>query len=330
MIKPVHKSLEISFLAQLISKTLLNLPEQGIINRILAKLLSRVRSRCIRWCDPLISYNLQGFQIILPLSHELPFYRKAFPRYALNAGEIAQRVQSKYPDLRVIDIGANVGDTLAVFRSLARFPILCIEGNARYYAILEKNLEVLGGEVYGEESFIGSDTGTLPGDLIEAGGTAFFDPKAAPPEALAVSRLSDVLDRQPLFRAAKMLKIDTDGFDCGILLSERDFLGKIKPVIFFEYAPDAAARCGIDCFSVFEMLKNINYTSIMVYDNFGNYHLMAALENRRILEDIHHYYSGCNSKRYADIVAFHEEDEDLCQTIRLAELKYIVDNEIVQ
>ena len=57
-----------------------------------------------------------------------------------------------------------------------------------------------------------------------------------------------------------------------VLLSEKDFLSKIKPVIFFEYDPDAAARYGIDCFSVFEMLNNINYASIIVYDNLGNYH----------------------------------------------------------
>ena len=324
MFRAVRKNMALSFLAQLVFDAKLNLSDHGIINKILAKLLSWLRSFLIRCGDPLISYNLQGFQIILPLSHELPFYRKIFPRYAVNVGKIAQWVKTKYPDLRVIDIGANVGDTVAVFRSLARFPILCIEGNARYFGIMEKNLEVLGGDIYYEESFIGDNLGSLLGRLKEDGGTAYFDPNAARPEALAVSRLSDILVRQPLFSAAKMLKIDTDGFDCSILISEEEMLSKIKPVIFFEYDPDAAAKYGINCFSVFEMLRNINYKSVIVYDNLGDYHMMATLDNCTLLEDIHHYYAGCQSKRYADIIAFHEEDLDLCDTIRLDEINKLI------
>jgi len=93
-----------------------------------------------------------------------------------------------------------------------------------------------------------------------------------------------------------MLITDTDGFDCGILLSEGDLLSKIKPAIFFEYDPDAPAKYGIDCFSVFEMLRNINDKSFIVYDNLRYYHLIAALENRTLLEDIHHCYSGWQKK----------------------------------
>ena len=270
----------------------------------------------------MIRYNLLGMQLLMPLAHELPFYRKRFPRYGLNLGRIAQQVKAKYPELRLIDLGANVGDTVAICRSFARYPILCIEGNERYFAILKENLEVLGEEIYCEKAFIGSVAGNLSGSLREDKGTAYFALNAAGSGVISVSRLSDILSRQPLFSAAKMIKIDTDGYDCGILLSEEDFLSKIKPVIFFEYDVDAAKRYGLDGFLVFEMLRNIGYERVIVYDNLGNYHLMADLENRSLLEDIHNYYSGWQSQRYADIVAFHEEDLDLCKTIRLEELKF--------
>lgn len=38
-------------------------------------------------------------------------------------------VQQKYPDLSLIDIGTNVGDTVAIVRQDAHYPILCVEGS---------------------------------------------------------------------------------------------------------------------------------------------------------------------------------------------------------
>ncbi len=42
----------------------------------------------------------------------------------------------------MIDIGANIGDSVAVIRNLVQCPILCIEGDSQFVNIPEKNIQV--------------------------------------------------------------------------------------------------------------------------------------------------------------------------------------------
>jgi FkbM family methyltransferase len=309
-------------LAQLVFDRLLQSSAEGVIKRPLAKLISGMSRLLQRLGDPLVCYDLNGIPLLLPLSHELPLYRKAFPDYSLNLGRIARQVAGKYSDIRVIDIGANIGDTAAILRSFARFPILCIEGNRKFLPLLQKNLTSLGGEVECAEAFVGSFTGVFRGPLHSAAGTAFLVADQNHGGQVLMQKLADILPHYPLYQEAKMIKIDTDGFDCGILVSEKDFLSRTRAVIFFEYDPFSAKRCGVECLPVFATLATIGYKKILVYDNYGDYHLMAELENKKLLEDIHQYYSGRQGKRYADVVAFPEEDSDLCEAIRASELAH--------
>ena len=60
----------------------------------------------------------------------------------------------------------------------------------------------------------------------------------------------------------------------------------------------------------------------MFYDNFGDYLLNIELTQKKMIEDIHNYYSGRNTERYCDICAFHKEDKDIAIKIREEELKF--------
>jgi hypothetical protein len=60
----------------------------------------------------------------------------------------------------------------------------------------------------------------------------------------------------------------------------------------------------------------------MIYKNNGDYLLTADLENSSLIEDIHKFYSGYSGQRYCDICAFYEEDLNLCQTVRRAEIEF--------
>lgn len=308
--------------AQLLFDAILDTSSHDLMRRSILKILILIRQQFLRIADPLVRYNLNGIELLLPLSHELPLYRINYPYYSLNVGRIAHHVAKKYNQLRFLDIGANVGDTVAILRSFSKFPILCIEGDKEFFTILESNLASFNGDVDCENSFVGSTTGTFKGVVQSEGGTAFLVSNFNSGAPINVKRLTDILKDHPLFKESKMIKIDTDGYDSRILISEKDFLAKTKPVIFIEYDPYASERYGDDCFSVFDMLKSIGYEKIMIYDNYGDYILTATIDNKDLLEDIHQYYSGRASKRYADICAFHEEDSDLVKTIKSSEVNF--------
>jgi hypothetical protein len=118
-----------------------------------------------------------------------------------------------------------------------------------------------------------------------------------------------------MFADTKMLKIDTDGFDCAIIMSERDLLADKKPVVFFEYDPYFFENLSISGFHVFQHLRDIGYQFAIVYDNTGDYLLSTDLSNVELLQDIHTYFSGRGGMRYCDICVFHSEDSDLAEKV---------------
>ena len=90
--------------------------------------------------EPLIEWHFGGHRLELPLSHKLPLYMREYPQYSRNLGRIAACVSEKYADLRVVDVGANIGDLVAIARDLCGSPILCIEGAAGYTDLLKRKV----------------------------------------------------------------------------------------------------------------------------------------------------------------------------------------------
>jgi len=309
-------------LAQTVLKGVLNTPEHGITNTIKIRILAACRGLLIRTGDPLIRYRLNGTEILLPLSHNLPVHRRSFPEYSSNIARIARHVESKYADLTFIDVGANVGDTVAILRSTGHFPILCIEGDDTFFHVLQQNVAQFQGDVYLEHAFVAEATGTFKGWVNAQGGTAHLVEDESRREAIHAKALSDILKAHPRFAQSKMIKVDTDGFDCRILRSELALLCRLKPVIFFEYDPYFFGQCKDDGFTVFESLQSIGYETAIFYENTGEYLLTSKLENKLLIEDIHEFYSGRRGQRYCDICVFHADDSDLCEVVRLSEIEF--------
>jgi tRNA G46 methylase TrmB len=87
------------------------------------------------------NYNYKNFSILLPINHMLPDYQKANPKY-----DKLLPIVSKYINQNemIIDIGANVGDTLAAMVDENPNPIyLCIEPEDEYYSYLLKNVDII-------------------------------------------------------------------------------------------------------------------------------------------------------------------------------------------
>src|SRR6266852_517263 len=241
-------------------------PAHRFIRRSSRKLLLHLRQLAIGvGFDPMVRYNLAGLELRLPLSHNLPLYRRSFPLYSSNVGRIAAAVAAKYRDIHVIDIGANIGDTVAIVRAQVNCPILCVEGDAS---------------------------------------------------------VCEILRDHPSFAQCKLLKIDTDGLDGAIIRSERDFLTKVCPVLFFEYDPDAYAPFERHWTDTFHTLEASGYQRLMLYENTGDYITTIDITARDVMEDFHHFYLGRASARYCDICAFHRSDSDLAESFRKSELKF--------
>jgi FkbM family methyltransferase len=290
----------------------------GRLSRCQAKWMDRLY-RLILKRDPLIQRSFWGITLSMPFSHQLPNILRHFPNYAVNLGRLARYVMDKYPDLRVIDVGANIGDSVAVIRQHGEAPALCLEGDPAYFEILTANLSALR-HTRAKQCFVGEIAGTDSMQLEHHSGSAALAPSKD--GSVAVQRLPDVLKEETEFLRAKLLKIDTDGYDGKILRGAESYLRSARPVIFFEYDPDMLARQGDDGLSIFGYLGGLGYDGVLIYDNFGDFLLSTNIRETRLLAEIDLYFSGRKSLQYCDVAVVHSDDRDLFDRMRERELEF--------
>ncbi|MBC8185636.1 FkbM family methyltransferase [candidate division KSB1 bacterium] len=101
----------------------------SFIRRALIKLLS----------DPICSLTIHGRCLMLPLSHSLPNYLKQFTFYDRLPQRISTYIHQKQGYLNCIDVGANIGDTIASFYKENTDTFLAIEPNPKFNKLLVEN-----------------------------------------------------------------------------------------------------------------------------------------------------------------------------------------------
>ena len=246
------------------------------------------RKLLLRLSDPTVRFRVGGADLLLPLSHELPFYRNDHPLYGEAVGRIAARLGGP-----VVDIGANVGDTAAIVRAHSGVPVLCVEGDDVFFRLLERNSEQLG-DVELERAFVRGSAPQSPAGRVErARGTA----RLVGGNGLTVP-LSELLERHPRFARPALVKLDTDGMDVPIVMANLDLLERLRPALFLEYDPHLGAT-----HDVFVALSHKGYDRALMFENTGEYRETLELGDTERAAALHREYTGHGGARYVDVCA---------------------------
>ena len=261
-----------------------------------------------------VEYRYKSFKLTFPFSHDFPINKKYLREYSENLGVIASIVKGKYSDASMIDVGANIGDSAAIIQSYIPAPILCIEGNPKFIPLLQKNATQLSGITI-EQCFVGDQNEKVV--AVNSGGTARLETSI---NGIEVKTMQQILEKHPSFVGAKLLKIDTDGFDNKIIRASRDLLVSAKPVVFFEYDPYFLIKQQEQPMEIFNVLYSLGYSRLVLFDNLGKLLCEVATHNHDLLADFTAYYNN-EGKSYLDICALHSSDEDLISEIRQAFVK---------
>jgi FkbM family methyltransferase len=233
--------------------------------RIILEIIRRILIAC---GDPAYLAEIRGKSLLLPISHKLPFYISKYPQYDTLPGRVADFLREKDGYLDMMDVGANVGDTILACHSRADDRFLAIEANPSFMNYLRKNsLQIP--QVTLMEAFCGSgEEANTSVQIREVGGTArVLESKSG----ISIPRMS--LDRiaaehQPSGKC-NFLKVDTDGNDFDILLSGREFIGQRKPAILFECDIFENAEYYKNFSDVMSLLFSAGYATAIAYDNTG-------------------------------------------------------------
>jgi len=310
---------EVSRGATLLLKLLVSTKDRTWLDRVRWSALLRARQMLVRISDPVVEYDFCGTKLHLPFSHDLPIYRRTLPMYSDNLGRIAAQLSTKYGDLEIIDVGANVGDTAALIHSRIHVPILCIEGDPRFVELLRANVAGHRPTSVVEQSFIGTSGESLIA-VVHDGTARLVHTQSNNGESIQTKSFDQILEAHPSFRGSRLLKIDTDGMDIAILNSAYNWISRQKPVLFFEYDPDLQRDYGSSGLKLLGKLKEVGYRRVLVYENTGDFMCSCELENERLLSELHEFFSGRKSGRYCDLCIFHGEDDDIAEVVRRCEL----------
>ena len=209
---------------------------------------------------------------VLPPEHYLAYYQQDLPFYDRYFLEFLRRYASLNPDLCVIDIGANVGDTaLAVLSAAPNARVICVEGSPYFLKYLQLNtsnferVQVIEGFVIHRSSNWTLVTDNSTGHLVETYengvpvGNWF-----APRDVLAIAGPG----------GSQIWKSDTDGYDIAILLSSFDDIVQACEIVWIEFDPVGNLSDDRDIETLIARIGDLP-RDVVIFDNFG--HLLLRI-----------------------------------------------------
>lgn len=284
------------------------------IIRLCGASLRRVERRGREFFNVPIKLQYTGFFIELPANHLLADYQRRYPRYDKFLPHLARYLS---PRDTVIDIGANVGDTLAnMVESNRTAHYICIEPDDSFHNLLDQNVErmrsaITGLNVRTIKAFVGKSVSNVT--LEGTGGTKHaVVNKGGSVRSFALDEL--ILDAS----SVRLLKSDVDGFDWDVLDSSMAVIENHKPMIFFEcqhdyeYQQAGYAR-------TLAALEQIGYHDWIVFDNFGEVVLRTGDHTLiiQLMEYVRKQNSGKSTRTifYYDVLATQKKDSGLIDKV---------------
>jgi FkbM family methyltransferase len=263
------------------------------------------------------------FQLYMPANNIQLIHYKMYPQLNSQLGRLAMIIEKKYSDMTAIDVGANVGDTVAVIKSAIDIPIIAIEGDEISYKFLEKNIRQFS-SVSSVKTFLSDKTYEVKADLKKSGWNTTIIPSE---EGQLVSfKMLDQLLNSKKFESSiiKLIKIDVEGFDTIVLRGSTGTIKKHKPVLFFEYNRDRMLDMGEDGLSTLISFKDYGYNKTIFFDHNGRLLISTSIKNITEINCLHEYAVGKNNLLgYYDICMFHQEDDDIGHEFLEIERNYL-------
>jgi FkbM family methyltransferase len=208
---------------------------------------------------------IENKKILLPPGHLLSLYQSIYPEYDKFLPKVISKIKD---DESIIDIGANIGDTLfRLINKNAKPYYYCIEADNFFFDYLQKNKKLLDLNLQNKVTLIKELVGDqLRGNLSKS--TTGTKSLIQSNFGIKSRKLDDIITSFNI-KKIRLIKVDVDGYDFNILFSAINEITKNKPDIFFEYMPlDESGKKSY--LKLIKKLNEIGYSNWTLLDNYGN------------------------------------------------------------
>ncbi|HWY61732.1 MAG TPA: FkbM family methyltransferase [Rhizomicrobium sp.] len=225
----------------------------------------------------------------------------------------------------IIDIGANIGDSMIIIASNSGLPVHCLEASDFFFAYLKENINRhFPGQATLEQAFVTSKDDESPMGLLHWGGTA--KPISAPfTEHCGTLSIRQLLSK---FDKVGLLKVDTDGYDQEIILGAFETSpgqvpeNKRFPIYFeFEIAssePDLVRKMCQRAIAFFRRMSELGYEIGFFWDDLGRCLGEFDIGQTNCVRNIINYMTHLRQRPVwgFDICLIHREDPALTRHMR--------------
>jgi FkbM family methyltransferase len=245
-----------------------------------------------------VEFDFFGYRLLAPSAHPIIVYStpdqgQFQPYREIGLARTVQAVSNAGSTGVVLDIGANIGDSLAVICRHSHLHVICVEASDFFAGYLRQNVDrFFLDRATVVQAFVTSQRGGAPQGLAHWGGTA--KPVASPfTEHCGAFAIQDLVAQAG---EIALLKIDTDGYDLDIIRGafEAGDVGQPRFPIYFEFeiteTEDAAVRSLADNgVAFFEHMAEVGYGRAFIWDDPGRFYGMIDLSEPAYIRNAINY-----------------------------------------
>lgn len=270
----------------------------------------------------LVSAQMYGRRFVIPAEHPLPMILMIWPQCNRGLGlaaEVVASASASRPQRAMIDVGANVGETVAIVESYSpsRYVYLCIEPDADIAELCRLNYRDAS-QVQVQRCFVGECEGMTvrlqddgranPSTVLVERGDGDSEPKGK------LSRLDTVARGfATQYGGVDLIKVDTEGYDFSVLRSAENLLKDYHPAIYFEWYPTLLSQLGESISGGFTYLAQLGYHHFVFFTSPGNYYCRVSDPDELLLRSLAAVATADPSIQYFDVFA--STDLKLCDEL---------------
>jgi FkbM family methyltransferase len=233
------------------------------------------------------SIRIGSIQLELPEGHGLSEIYQNNPQYQKNPWAVIAKYASRIPrdNLLLLDLGCNIGDSIAHFKVHSNAEIIAVEASKKFYDLAVSNCQAVNERITFVNALIVDDVDSTY-QFVEGAQTAHISKTGSDGipydgQKITVNQLLEEIHEKVV-----IYKSDLDGFDTRILKSffkTRISLSPEKfPIIFIEGPTEFEMR-KLRWFPTFNLLLNLiskNY-EIILFSNRGE--IVQTLTKSKLL-----------------------------------------------
>ncbi len=277
--------------------------------KLLRHLLTFLRKLFIKCGDPECSVPVRGKDLYMPLSHQLPIYLATHPCYDGIFTRVSEYLRTTRGKFVCVDVGANIGDSIAACYAREDDHFLAIEANPHFVRYLKKNSQHIP-NITLLEIYCASSDGAFKFTIDEKGGTATISQSCDDGHIIESKTLDTIIDENSKYARYNFLKIDTDGYDFEVIKGARRSIQQNQPVILFECGFWGRKEYIKDLVEIIHSLAQAGYSSAIVYDNLGYlYDVLKLHEVSRFKYALFHQLISETS--YFDILVMTDDEFEM-------------------